>query len=133
MVALTPNRNYLHSDLTSDLTEKIIGAALKVHKQLGLGFIEKLYQRALEIELTNNKINLEREKLLKLTYEGVNIGSDKVDFVVDGKVLVELKAVPELSNVHRAQLISYLKASGLKVGLLINFAQQRLQIKRVIL
>ena len=125
---MTPNRNYLYSDLT----EKIIKAALKVHRQLGPGFIEKLYQRALEIELTNNKIKVEREKLLKLTYDGVNIGSDKVDFMVEGKVLVELKAVSELSSVHRAQLISYLKASKLRVGLLINFAQIKLQVKRVI-
>jgi len=125
---VTPNRNYLYSDLT----EKIIKAALKVHRQLGPGFIEKLYQRALEIELTNNKIKVEREKLLKLTYDGVNIGSDKVDFMVEGKVLVELKAVSELSSVHRAQLISYLKASKLRVGLLINFAQIKLQVKRVI-
>ena len=125
---MTPNRNYLYSDLT----EKIIKAALKVHRQLGPGFIEKLYQRALEIELTNNKIKVEREKLLKLTYEGVNIGSDKVDFMVEEKVLVELKAVSELSDVHRAQLISYLKASLLRVGLLINFAQIKLQVKRVI-
>ena len=128
VVAVTPNRNYLYSDLT----EKIIKAALKVHRQLGPGFIEKLYQRALEIELTNNKIKVEREKLLKLTYEGVNIGSDKVDFMVEEKVLVELKAVSELSDVHRAQLISYLKASLLRVGLLINFAQIKLQVKRVI-
>ena len=128
VVAVTPNRNYLYSDLT----EKIIKAALKVHRQLGPGFIEKLYQRALEIELTNNKIKVEREKLLKLTYEGVNIGSDKVDFMVEEKVLVELKAVSELSDVHRAQLISYLKASKLRVGLLINFAQIKLQVKRVI-
>ena len=125
---MTPNRNYLYSDLT----EKIIKAALKVHRQLGPGFIEKLYQRALEIELTKNKIKVEREKLLKLTYDGVNIGSDKVDFMVEGKVLVELKAVSELSSVHRAQLISYLKASLLRVGLLINFAQIKLQVKRVI-
>lgn len=70
--------------------------------------------------------------MLKLTYDGMNIESDKVDFEVDGKVLVELKAVSELSDIHRAQLISYLKASGLRVGLLINFAQIKLQVKRVI-
>lgn len=126
---MVANKNYLYSDLT----EKIIKAALKVHKQLGPGFVEKLYQRALEIELSNNNIKTEREKLLKLIYEGINIGTDKVDFAVEGKVLVELKAVSDLSDIHRAQLISYLKASGLRVGLLMNFAQIRLQIKRVIL
>ena len=69
---------------------------------------------------------------MKLTYEGVNIGSDKVDFEIEGKVLVELKEVSELSDIHRAQLISYLRAAGLRIGLLINFAQVKLQIKRVI-
>lgn len=77
------DKNYLHSDLT----DKIIKAALKVHKKLGPRFVEKIYQHALELELTDNKIKVEREKLLKLMYEGVNIGSDKVDFVVERKVL----------------------------------------------
>ena len=125
---MVANKKYLYSDLT----EKIIEAALKVHKQLGPGFIEKIYQRALEIELKNNQIEVEREKILKLSYNGVNIGTDKVDFEVEGKVLVELKAVAELSDIHKAQLISYLKAAGIKIGLLINFAQLKLQIKRVI-
>lgn len=126
---MTVNKNYLYSDLT----DKIIKAALKVHKYLGPGFVEKLYQRALEIELEKNNLKIEKEKLLKLIYDGINIGSDKVDFAIEGKVLVELKAVSELSAIHIAQLISYLKASGFKVGLLINFAQLKLQIKRVIL
>jgi len=125
---VTPNQKYLYSDLT----EKIIKAAIKVHSQLGPGFVEKIYQRALEIELKNNQIGVEREKILRLNYNGVNIGTDKVDFEVDRKVLVELKAVTELSDIHRAQLISYLKASKLRIGLLINFAQQKLQVKRVI-
>ncbi len=125
---MTPNQKYLYSDLT----EKIIKAAIKVHSQLGPGFVEKIYQRALEIELKNNQIGVEREKILRLNYNGVNIGTDKVDFEVDRKVLVELKAVTELSDIHRAQLISYLKASKLRIGLLINFAQQKLQVKRVI-
>jgi len=128
VVTVTPSKNYPYSDLT----EKIIGAALKVHKKLGPGFVEKLYQRALEIELSNNKITVEREKLLKLKYEGVNIGSDKVDFEVEGKVLVELKAVSDLSDIHKAQMISYLRAATLRIGLLINFAQVKLQVKRVI-
>lgn len=125
---MTPNSNYLYSELT----EQIIKAAFKVHNQLGPGFIEKLYQRALEIELTNNRIKVVREKILKLNYEGISIGSDKVDFEVEGKVLVELKAVSALSDIHRAQLISYLKASGLRVGLLMNFAQPKLEFKRLI-
>jgi len=128
VVAVVANKNYLHSDLT----EKIIKAAIKVHSHLGPGFVEKIYQRALEIELKNNQIGVEREKILKLSYSGVNIGTDKVDFEVDRKVLVELKAVTELSDIHKAQLISYLKASKHRIGLLINFAQQKLQVKRVI-
>lgn len=122
------NKNYLHSDIT----DKIIGAASKVHKELGPGLVEKLYQRALKIELSKNGVNAEREKRINMRYNGVNIGFDKVDFDVESKVLVEIKAVAELSEIHRAQMISYLKSSGRRIGLLINFGRMRLEIKRII-
>lgn len=125
---MTVDKNYLYSDLT----DKVLKAASKVHKQLGPGFIEKLYQRALEIELSKSKLKVLREKRLEVTYDGINIGSDRVDFEIEKKILVELKAVSELSNIHTAQMISYLKSAGLRVGLLLNFAQIKLQIKRVI-
>lgn len=122
------NKNYLYSDIT----DKIIGAASKVHKELGPGLVEKLYQRALKIELTKNGVNAEREKRINMRYNGVDIGFDKVDFDVEDKVLVEIKAVSELNEIHRAQMISYLKSSSRRIGLLINFGRMRLEIKRII-
>lgn len=122
------NNNYLYSDLT----DKVIKAASNVHKALGPGLVEKLYQRVLKIELAKNNVRAEREKRIEMKYDGVNIGYDKIDFDVEGKVLVELKAVTELNEIHRAQMISYLKSSGRKVGLIINFAKMSLEIKRII-
>lgn len=122
------NSKYLYSNLT----DKILKSAVEVHKQLGPGLVEKLYQRALRIELLRDGVKTTREKRLGLKYAGVDIGFDKVDFEVGGKVLVELKAVTELSDIHRAQMISYLKLSGHKVGLIINFGKRKLEIKRVI-
>lgn len=120
------------SYLFSELTDRIINAGIKVHKELGPGLVEKLYQRALKIELANNGLRAVREKRLDMKYQGKDIGYDKVDFDVEGKVLVELKAVTELSGIHNAQMISYLKSSGKRVGLLLNFAKMRLQVKRII-
>ncbi|MBI3070202.1 MAG: GxxExxY protein [Candidatus Levybacteria bacterium] len=122
------NNRYLYSDIT----DKVIGAASKVHKELGPGLVEKLYQRALKIELSKKGVNAEREKRINMRYNGVNIGFDKVDFDAENKVLVEIKAVSELSEIHRAQMISYLKSSGRRVGLLINFGMIRLELKRII-
>ncbi|HVZ11913.1 MAG TPA: GxxExxY protein [Patescibacteria group bacterium] len=125
---MTVNNNYLFSDIT----EKVIRASTKVHRELGPGLVEKLYQRALKIELTKMGIVAEREKRIDMRYEGVNIGFDKVDFDIENKVLIELKAVTELNKIHQAQMISYLKSSGRRVGLLINFANINLEIKRII-
>lgn len=122
------NKDYLYSDIT----DKIIKSAIKVHKTLGPGLVEKLYQRALKIELLINKIKAERERRIEMQYEGKNIGFDKVDFDVEDKILVELKAVSEINEIHIAQMLSYLKSSNRRVGLLLNFAKMKLEIKRVI-
>ncbi|MBI4091927.1 MAG: GxxExxY protein [Candidatus Levybacteria bacterium] len=122
------NNHYLYSDIT----DRVIKAATKVHRTLGPGLVEKLYQRALKVEFTNNGISAQREKQIYMQYEGHNIGFDKVDFDVDDKVLVELKSVSELNKIHQAQMISYLKSSKRRVGLIINFANIKLEIKRVI-
>lgn len=126
---MTVNNNYLYSELT----DKIIKSAFEVHKQLGPGLVEKLYQRALKIELSRNTIKAVREKRIELNYKGIDIGFDKVDFDVNNTVLVEIKAVSELNDIHKAQMISYLKSSGRKVGLILNFAKMKLEIKRIIL
>lgn len=116
----------------TDITEKIIGAAMKVHRTLGNGFQEVIYQRCLEIEFQNQKQGYEREREQVIFYEGVDVGSRRVDFLVEGKVLVELKAIVQLEPVHLAQAINYLEAFDLEVGLLINFGSTSLQFKRLL-
>jgi GxxExxY protein len=115
-----------------DLTHKIIGCSMEVHKALGNGFQEVIYQRALEIEMGFQGLLFEREKELPIFYRGQNIGTRRVDFFVDGKVMVELKAIIELEDVHLAQAKNYLEAYKMEVGLLVNFGAKSLQFKRLI-
>jgi len=118
---------YLHSDLT----RKIIGCAMEVHRTLGNGFQEVIYQRALEIEMAQQGLAFSREHEMDIFYKGTKIGNRRVDFFVEAKVMVEIKAVKELEDVHLAQAINYLEAYGLEVGLLLNFGSRSLQFKRV--
>jgi GxxExxY protein len=115
-----------------ELTHKIIGAAMEVHRHLGNGFQEVVYQRALAIEFKLRNINFEREKELPLSYKGFDIGTRRVDFFVEEKIMLEMKAVIQLDDVHLAQAINYLEAYGMEVGLLINFGNSSLQFKRVV-
>jgi GxxExxY protein len=115
-----------------ELTHKIIGCSMEVHKALGNGFQEVIYQRALEIEMGFQGLLFEREKELPIFYRGQNIGTRRVDFSVDGKVMVELKAIIELEDVHLAQAKNYLEAYKMEVGLLVNFGAKSLQFKRLI-
>lgn len=115
----------------SDLTGRIIGAAMEVHNHLGNGFQEVVYQRALSIEMGMRNIGFEREKVMELSYKGHDIGTRRADFLVEDQIMVEIKALKELEDVHLAQAINYLEAYGLETGLLINFGNTRLQFKRV--
>ena len=104
------------------LTEQIIGAAMEVHRQLGPGLMERVYQTCLAYELDVRGIKWEREKPLPIVYKGTQLDCGyRLDFLVEDKVVVELKAVEQLLPIHEAQLLTYLKISGCKVGLLINF------------
>ena len=118
-----------------DITEKIIGAAFEVHKFLGNGFQEVIYQRGLALELTQARLTFAREVERDIFYKELPepIGTHRADFVVQEKVLVELKAISELEDVHIAQLLNYLRAYRLEVGLLINFGSKKLTFKRMIL
>ena len=115
----------------SELTGKIIGCAMEVHRVLGNGFQEVIYQRALAIEMAQQGIEFSREHEMDIVYKGEHIGQRRVDFFVEGKIMVELKAVVQLEDVHLAQAINYLEAYGLQIGLLINFGNTSLQFKRV--
>ena len=114
-----------------ELTGKIIGAAIRVHKELGPGFMESIYEEALALELQAAGIPFERQKLIRVLYLGQPVGEHRLDLLVDQAVVVELKAVSELQDIFFARTRSYLKALDLKHGLLLNFAAMPLTIKRV--
>ncbi len=118
-----------------DITEKIIGCALEVHKFFGNGFQEVIYQRALALELTNAGLNFGMEVEMPIFYKNYKepIGIRRADVIVEDKVLVELKAVISLEDVHLAQALNYLRAFQLEVGLLINFGAKSLEFKRLIM
>lgn len=121
------NEKYKHSELTA----QIIGAAIEVHKTLGNGFQEVIYQRALAIELEEVGLSFTREQEMQIEYKGRDIGTRRVDFFVEEKVMVEIKAVIKLEDVHLAQAINYLEVYNLEIGLLINFGSKSLGFKRV--
>ena len=116
----------------SDITRKIIGAAMKVHSTLGNGFQEVIYQRALAIEMAEQGLTFQRELEMQIYYRAQEIGTRRVDFLVEDKVMVELKALTMLEDVHLAQAINYLEAYNLEIGLLINFGAKSLEYRRVI-
>jgi GxxExxY protein len=115
----------------SALTAKIIGCAMKVHSTLGNGFQEVIYQRSLAIEMEKQGLGFARELEMAVHYEGFAIGTRRVDFLVEDKIMVELKAITKLEEVHLAQVLNYLEAFKLETGLLINFGSKSLQFKRI--
>ncbi|MFV0265565.1 MAG: GxxExxY protein [Draconibacterium sp.] len=114
-----------------ELTHKIIGCAVQVHRALGNGFQEVIYQRALAIEFDHQNINFEREKIMSVFYRDLEIGTRRVDFFVEENIMVEIKARSELDGSHLNQAMNYLEAYKMKIGLLINFGANSLQFKRV--
>ena len=118
---------------TERITELIIGCALKVSQTLGVGFLEEVYENALVVELVKAGFNVEQQKDTPVMYEGVVVGVYKADIIVNGKVLIELKAAKIIDELHQAQLQNYLKATGIRVGLLLNFGTPKLGMRRMVL
>lgn len=118
---------YKHSDVTG----KIIGCAMKVHSTLGNGFQEVIYQRCLAIEMEKQGLGFARELEMPIYYEGIEVGTRRVDFLVEDKIMLELKALSRLEDVHLAQALNYLEAYKLETGLLVNFGARSLEFKRV--
>jgi GxxExxY protein len=114
-------------------SNEIIGAAIKVHRTLGPGFLESIYHNALKIELEKRNLLFETEKVVIIKYEGEVVGEHRLDLVMKDEVVVELKAVHDISDAHFSQIISYLKATSKKVGLIINFSKSTIDIKRTVL
>ena len=120
--------------ILAEFSYKIIGACFEVHKQLGCGFLEPVYQEALELEFVEQGIPYEREKLLKISYKGKTLTKEYIaDFICYDKIVIELKALSKLTSDHEAQLLNYLKATGFELGLLINFGTKKLEHKRIVL
>lgn len=113
-----------------ELTEKIIGCSFEVINELGSGFVESVYEKALIIALSDAGIAVESQKAVQVTFRSQNVGDFYADLLVEGKVIVELKAIKALLPEHHAQIINYLNATGLEVGLLINFGHPKLEFKR---
>lgn len=114
-----------------EITDRVIGAAIQVHRTLGPGFLESIYEEALAIEFVHLDIGYERQKPVHIEYRGKPIGEHRLDFLVAGKVIVELKAIQALEDIHFAIVRSYLKATGLQSALLLNFASRPLTMRRV--
>ena len=121
------DERYLHSELTG----KIIGCAIEVHRVLGNGFQEVIYQRALELEMNEIGIDFQREYEMPIHYKSTTIGTRRVDFLVSGRISVELKAIADLEDIHLAQALNYLEAYNVPIGLLINFGAKSLQYHRL--
>jgi GxxExxY protein len=133
----SPQRNSLRSPNKyphKEITERIISCAIKIHSVLGPGLLENLYEEAMEIEFKHRGIKYIRQKELEIRYQGQSIGKQRLDYLIEDKVILELKSVESINSIHFAQLLTYLKAENVKVGLLINFNVDRLKhgIKRII-
>lgn len=122
--------NQVPSDAFQGLTDRIIGAAFDVSNELGVGFLEQVYEGALEIELQEAGLSVQRQLAIPIAYKGRPIGDYFADLVVNDTVIIELKAVERIARIHEAQLLNYLRATGLRVGLILNFGTPRLGIRR---
>jgi GxxExxY protein len=126
----------MHADArryeTDKVTETIVGCAYKVCNTLGCGFVEKVYENALVLELRKSGLKVEQQRSVNVLYDGVVVGEFAADLLVEDRVIGELKAAKALDEVHVAQCLNYLKASGLHVGLLLNFGRPRLELRRIV-
>lgn len=116
--------------IVDDLTEKIIGCAYTVYNKMGFGFLESVYEKCLQIEFAKQGLKAEFQKPIRVLYDGVCVGDFIADILVEDKIIVELKSVTQLNKIHEAQLVNYLVATGLDIGLLINFGEAKVEVKR---
>jgi len=120
------------ADELNDLSHHIIGIAVDIHKKLGPGFQEKIYEEALLKELNKAGIGYEKQKAVRVDYEGQGLGNQRIDLLVDEEIILEIKACKKIVPLFRDQVISYLKTTNKKLGLILNFGRSRLEIKRVV-
>jgi GxxExxY protein len=118
--------------LHKELSYKIVQACYEVHNVLGPGYSEKIYEEAMDRELTGQGVSVDRQRIVAVIYKGDKIGEYRLDSVADEKILLEFKAVAELNSIFESQVLSYLKASGLRLGLLINFGGKKVEVRRIV-
>jgi len=116
-----------------ELSYKIVGLAMEVHRELGYGFLEKVYENALMILFDEKGIKAEQQKSIKVSFKNKIVGEYIADIVIEGSIIIELKCVSKISPVHKAQLANYLKSTGLKLGIIINFNNEKIEFERVVL
>jgi len=126
----------MHTDkekhLLADVSEKVIGCCYEVGNVLGGGFLEGVYENALSVELTNRQIAHQRQVPVEVSYKGIPVGKYQPDFLFEERLVLEIKALRALTGQHQAQVLNYLKATGLKVGLLVNFGSASVEVKRLV-
>src|SRR4030042_6339716 len=118
-------------DKLDDLSHRIIGVAIDIHKKLGPGFQEKIYEQALLKEFEKAGIGFEKQKVIRVDYDGVGLGNQRIDLLVEKEIILEIKSCTKIISIYRDQIISYLKSANKRLGLILNFGRQRLEIKRV--
>lgn len=128
----TSNTKTKSLDELNNITDKVIGIAIEVHKTLGSGFVERIYELALRYEFGNSDLGFELQKQIKVQYKNIELGFQQIDFLIENEIVVELKVVNEINDIHIAQLLSYLKTMNRRLGLVLNFAKPTLEIKRVV-
>lgn len=116
----------------NELSKEIIKCAFKVHNTLGCGFLEKVYENALVVELKEANLKVEQQKPIKVNYKDEVVGDYIADVLIENEIILEIKAVKAIDVIHKAQLLNYLKAIGIKLGLILNFAKLKLEIKRLV-
>ncbi len=119
--------------LEQDLCYKIVGISMEIYNKLGYGFLEKVYENALKNELKSNKIDAKQQSPIKVIYNGKIVGDYISDLLIEDRVIIELKSIEKLSKIHEAQILNYLKATKIRVGLLINFSPKKLEFKKMVL
>jgi GxxExxY protein len=124
--------DWMDAEEINDITRRIIGCAFEVGTQLGIGYLEKIYENALVHEMRKRGLHVQQQVPLQVIYDGVVVGEYVADMIVEETVLVELKSVPAIIDAHMAQCLSYLKTTGLSVGLILNFGTPRVQTKRLV-
>ncbi len=128
---LTNNMNK-EKIIYKELSFKIMEAVFEVHKILGTGYSENIYESALAKEFRERKMNYDRQRLIEVYYKGEKIGEYRLDMIIEEKIILELKAVSELNKIFESQLLSYLKAAGMKLGILVNFGSKKVEFKRIV-